>query len=59
MISDTKTTEISERIAKLKSNVLAAIPTICTERARFYTEVYQEFESSPVILKRAYALERH
>ena len=58
MISDAKTTEISERIAKLKSNVLAAIPTICTERARFYTEVYQAFESSPVILKRAYALEK-
>lgn len=58
MISDAKTTEISERIAKLKSNVLAAIPTICTERAQFYTEVYQAFESSPVILKRAYALEK-
>jgi formate C-acetyltransferase len=58
MISDAKTTGISERIAKLKSNVLAAIPTICTERARFYTEVYQAFESSPVILKRAYALEK-
>jgi len=58
MISDAKTTEISERIAKLKSNVLIAVPTICTERARFYTEVYQAFESSPVILKRAYALEK-
>jgi pyruvate formate-lyase len=58
MISDTKTTEISERIAKLKSNVLSAASTICTERAGFYTEVYKEFENSPVILKRAYALEK-
>lgn len=58
MISDTKMTETSERIARLKSNVLAARSTICTERAEFYTEVYKEFEDSPVILKRAYALEK-
>jgi formate C-acetyltransferase len=58
MISDTKTIEISERIAKLKSNILSVRSTICTERAGFYTEVYQEFEGSPVILKRAYALEK-
>lgn len=55
---DLKTTEISGRIAKLRNNLLSASPTICTERAGFYTEVYKEFESSPVILKRAYALER-
>ena len=58
MESDTKTSEISVRIAKLKSSVLKAIPTVCTERAEFYTQVYKEFEESPVILKRAYALER-
>ena len=58
MMSDTKTTKISERIAKLKSNILSVRSTICTERAGFYTEVYQEFEGSPVILKRAYALEK-
>ena len=58
MISDTKTTEISERIAKIKSNILSVRSTICTERAGYYTEVYKEFESSPVILKRAYALEK-
>jgi formate C-acetyltransferase len=58
MKSETKTTEISERIAILKRNVLSAIPTVCTERAGFYTEVYNEFDSSPVILKRAYALEK-
>jgi len=58
MISDTKTVEITGRIAKLKSIVLSAIPTICTERARFYTDTYREFENSPVILKRAYALDK-
>ena len=58
MISDTKTTETSERIAKLKSSILLVPSTICTERAGYYTEVYKEFEGSPVILKRAYALEK-
>ena len=58
MMPDLKTTEISGRIAKLRNNLLSAIPTICTERAGYYTEVYKEFESSPVILKRAYALEK-
>lgn len=58
MITDAKTTGITERISRLKKDVLSAIPTICTERAGFYTEVYQEFKASPVILKRAYALEK-
>ena len=58
MKSETRTTGISDRIARLKSFMLSAIPTICTERARIYTDVYKEFENSPVILKRAYALEK-
>src|SRR5664279_4931478 len=58
MIADAKTTETSDRIAKLKSNILSVPSTICTERAEYYTEVYKEFEGSPVILKRAYALEK-
>lgn len=58
MKAEIKPTEISGRIARLKSNILSSVPTICTERAAIYTEVYKEFESSPVILKRAYALER-
>src|SRR5450759_2828186 len=58
MISDTKTTETSERIAKLKNSILSVPSTICSERAGYYTEVYKEFEGSPVILKRAYALEK-
>lgn len=58
MIPESKSTEITERIAKLKNSVLSAVPTICTERAGFYTEIYKEFEASPDILKRAYALEK-
>jgi len=58
MIPELNTTEVTERIARLKSIILAAIPTICTERARFYTDIYKEYEGSPVILKRAYALEK-
>src|SRR5664280_2277649 len=58
MISDTKTTKTSERIAKLKSIILSVPSTICTERAGYFTEVYKEFEGSPIILKRAYALEK-
>ena len=58
MKSETRTTEISDRIARLKSTMLSAIPTICTERAKIYSDVYKEFENSPVILKRAYAQEK-
>lgn len=58
MISEAKTSEVSERIARLKKDVLSAIPTICTERATYYTEVYRETSDSPVILKRAWALEK-
>jgi pyruvate-formate lyase len=48
----------SARIAKLKDMVLAALPTVCTERGKIYTDVYSKYEDSPVILKRAYALEK-
>ncbi len=49
---------ITRRIAGLKEKILSARSTICTERARIYTEVYREHEETPVILKRAYALEK-
>jgi pyruvate-formate lyase len=58
MIPENKTTGITERIARLRSNILSAVPTVCTERAGIYTEIYEEFEDSPLILKRAYALEK-
>jgi formate C-acetyltransferase len=50
--------QVTERIAHLREKVLSTLPTVCTERARFYTEVYQENEDQPVIIKRALALQR-
>lgn len=58
MITETKSTDISERIARLKERMLSVRSTICTERAKIYTEAYREHKDSPVILKRAYALEK-
>ncbi len=58
MITETRETDISERIRSLKEKLLSSKSTICTERARIYTRVYQENENTPVILKRALALEK-
>ena len=58
MITEAQTTGITERIARLKEKILSVKSTICTERAKIYTEVYREHEGAPVILKRAYALEK-
>ncbi len=58
MIYETNSTGITERITNLKVMVLSELSTICTERAKYYTQVYQEYKDSPVILKRAFALEK-
>ena len=58
MITEAKSAEITGRIARLKEKVISVKSTICTERARIYTKVYREHANTPVILKRAYALER-
>lgn len=58
MTTAKKTTKISERIAHLRERVLSTKPSVCTERARFYTEIYRENEDQPVIIKRALALEK-
>ena len=58
MITGIKTTGITARIAKLKEMVIAARSEICTERAKYYTQIYSEYEDSPVILKRSLALEK-
>ncbi len=58
MIATEKKIEITERIAHLREKVLSTKPTVCTERARFYTEVYRENEEQPVIIKRALALQK-
>ncbi len=56
MITKKHTEEITERIARLREKVLSTKPSVCTERARFYTEVYRQNEDKPVIIRRALAL---
>lgn len=58
MIELLKSTEVSERISTLREKVLSTKPSVCTERARFYTEAYAENEDKPIIIKRAIALEK-
>jgi pyruvate formate-lyase/glycerol dehydratase family glycyl radical enzyme len=58
MIVTEKSTGITGRIAQLRERVMSTKPTVCTERARFYTEVYRENEEQPVIIKRALALQK-
>jgi formate C-acetyltransferase len=49
---------VSERIASMREKILNVKPSICTERAKFYTAAYREHEGQPVIIKRAHALEK-
>ena len=58
MLHSIKSNEVSERISGLREKVLSTKPSVCTERAGFYTSVYAENEDKPVIIKRALALER-
>lgn len=50
--------KVSSRIDRLRNRILSAKPAICLDRARCYTAVYQEFESEPVIIRRAFALQK-
>ena len=58
MIAENKSTVITDRISVLRERVLSAKPSVCTERAKFYTQVYRDNEDQPVIIKRALALEK-
>lgn len=49
-------TGYTERIRVLRDEVLSAPSTICLERARCYTEVYQANADQPVVIRRALAL---
>ncbi len=57
MIIENKTTMVTERIKGLREKVLSTRPSVCTERAKFYTRVYRDNEDQPIIIKRALALE--
>ena len=54
-MADLKNT-LSPRVYKLREKVLSTKPSICTERARYYTEVYDRNEEKPLIIRRALAL---
>ncbi len=58
MLIEKKPTTVSERILVLREKVLSTKPSVCTERAKFYTQIYQKNEDKPVIIKRALALEK-
>ncbi len=58
MLQVVKSQEVSERISGLRERILRIKPSVCTERARFYTEAYSENEDKPVIIRRAIALEK-
>ncbi len=49
---------VSERVARLKDKYLHAEPTVCTERAEIYTEVYKTYAAKPLIVRRALALDQ-
>jgi pyruvate formate-lyase/glycerol dehydratase family glycyl radical enzyme len=58
MIEVANQTQLSARIHRLREMVLNTKPSVCTERARFYTEVYRQHEEKPVIIRRALALKK-
>lgn len=58
MISKLRENAVSERMSKLREKVLSIKPSVCTERAGFYTAAYAENEDKPVIIRRAIALEK-
>ncbi len=58
MIQTVITDKVSPRMSALREKVISTKPSVCTERACFYTEAYASNESKPVIIKRAIALEK-
>lgn len=58
-LADTQAaTGYTERIQRLRDEVLGARATICPERARYYTQIYREHADKPVAVKRALALRK-
>ena len=46
----------SERIFRLKNNLLSSKYELCIERMRFFTKIYKEYPNDPEIIKRAKAI---
>ncbi|MCT4562922.1 MAG: formate C-acetyltransferase/glycerol dehydratase family glycyl radical enzyme [Maledivibacter sp.] len=49
---------ITDRIAKIREEVISAKPTLCSERALLVTELYKETEDVPNVTRRAIALKK-
>jgi len=58
MLQAERSVEVSVRMSALREKVINIKPSVCTERALFYTQAYSENEDKPVIIKRALALEK-
>lgn len=46
----------SQTISTLRASLLDDMPYVCPERARLVTQAYRQYESDPVVLRRAKAL---
>ena len=49
----------SPRIERLRRDYFGNRPTVCVHRARTYTEVYQETEGEPTVIRRGKAFKRY
>ena len=49
---------MEERISNFRKRYLAIEPSICSERAAIYTQVYQQHPELPIIIRRAVAFAR-
>ncbi|MDZ7606710.1 MAG: glycyl radical protein [Cyclobacteriaceae bacterium] len=58
MINTATSLKISDRINTLREKTIRKKSTICTERAKFYTEIYKTHPDKPIILVRALALQK-
>jgi len=47
---------MTERIARLREQLMAANPQICPERARIFTKSMKATEGEPIVLRRAKGL---
>ena len=50
--------QLCPRIARLRTQYFTHKPSVCIERALAYTEVFQETEGEPVVIRRAKGLKR-
>jgi formate C-acetyltransferase len=49
----------SPRIERLRQSYFQNVPTVCTCRARTYTEVYKETEGEPTVIRRGKAFKQY